>query len=44
VDELNAQIAAKSAALKTSEKADGEENIGAVQTRAELAAVADRPA
>jgi len=37
VDELNAQIAAKSAALKTSEKADGEENIGAVQTRAELA-------
>jgi SulP family sulfate permease len=36
VDELNTQIAGKSAALKASET-DGEDNIGAVQTQAELA-------
>jgi SulP family sulfate permease len=37
VDELNTQIAGKSAALKASEKKDGEDNIGAVQTQGELA-------
>ncbi len=36
VDELNAQIGNKSAALKATEKTDGENNIGAVQTEAEL--------
>lgn len=36
VDELNTQIANKSAALKVSEKTYGENNISAVQTEAEL--------
>ncbi|HET9463249.1 MAG TPA: SulP family inorganic anion transporter, partial [Thiobacillus sp.] len=37
VDELNTQIANKSAALKVAEKTDGEANIHIVQTQAELA-------
>lgn len=37
VDDLNAQISDKSAALKTAEKTGGEDNVGAVQTEAELA-------
>ena len=36
VDALNAQIADKSAALKAAEKTAGENNIGTVQTEAEL--------
>lgn len=36
VDDLNAQIAEKSAALKVAQKTDGEENVRAVQMEAEL--------
>jgi len=36
VDELNAQIAAKSAALKAAQKTSGEENVRVVQMEAEL--------
>lgn len=37
VDDLNTQIASKSAALKAAQKSDGENNVGAVQMEAELA-------
>jgi SulP family sulfate permease len=37
VDDLNTQVAAKSSALKAAQKTAGENNIGAVQTEAELA-------
>ena len=37
VDDLNAQVAATSSALKAARKDDGESNVGAVQTEAELA-------
>ncbi len=37
VDDLNARIAAKTAALKSAEKAEDENNVGAVQTEADIA-------